>query len=148
MSAGFQRLRAAMRSLDGIEGRVGYFAKDRYPDKDATPVAYVAAVHEIGHAPAGIPPRPTLAPTIGDNIGEYNRLFASGARSILAGKSEPIDVMEKVMLRAASDVSTAISRLTTPPLRPATIARKGHAKPLDDTGLMGQSVTGTAERTK
>lgn len=143
---GFARLNAALKALNGVEGKVGYFEEARYPDGMA--VAQRAAIHEIGFAPGGIPPRPTLGPAIGANAEGYRDLFAKGARSILAGKSDPVDVMEKVMLRAASDVGTAINTLTSPPLKPETVKRKGFDKPLIETALMSQSVTGVAERVK
>lgn len=142
----FRRLKIALRELNGVEGRVGYFEQHRYPD--GPPVAQVAAVHELGNASRGIPPRPTLGPAIDNNTEEYKRLLASGARSVLAGKASAVDVMEATMLRAASDVATEISRLTSPPLKEATIKRKGSSKPLVETRYMIRSVTGVAERTK
>lgn len=141
---GFKRLRLALAELDGVEGKVGYFESSRY--KDGTPVAYVAAVHEIGFAPGGIPPRPTLGPTIDANREAYAKQFGQGAKAILDGRSTAMDVMETMVLVAAGDVGAAIGALQDPPLKPETVRRKGFSKPLVETRQMIQAVTGVAER--
>ena len=43
-------------------------------------------------------------------------------------------------MTAAAGIKETISKITAPPLKPATIKRKGSAKPLIDTGLMLASV--------
>lgn len=162
--ATLQRLQVALRELDGITGKTGWFETAKYAD--GTPVAYVAAIQEFGavlrpddglglasqwmgenEGPAGgfIPPRPFMRPAVAKHGQEWMDLLAKGAKAALAGKFTAVEVMESVALRAAGDIGKQISAVMTPPLAPSTIAAKGFSKPLVDTGLMLQSVTGIAE---
>lgn len=137
------KVETALRELDGYVGKTGWFETAKY--EDGTPVAYVASIHEFGSPEQGIPPRPTMRPTAAQNEQEWAALMGQGARAVLRGERAPSDVLELIALRAASDVGDAIRTLTSPPLKPATIERKGFPKPLVDTGLMLQSVTGVVE---
>lgn len=142
----FRKLNVALKDLHGVNGRVGYVEPATYPDGPS--VALVAAVQELGHGPSGIPPRPTLGPTIEAKAPTYRDQFAKGARAILRGEQTALTVMEAMVLVAAGDVKQSISELQSPPLKPATIRRKGSAKPLIESGQMIQAVTGVAERAK
>jgi hypothetical protein len=148
----------ALAELDGVTGKTGWFETSKYAD--GTPVAYVAAIQELGavlrpdpegpsaadwmdtEGPAGgfIPPR---------HSAEWMTLLGEGAAALLRGKKglTAIDVMEQVAKRAAFDVAKQIAAVNAPPLAASTIARKGHSKPLLETGKLGQDVTGIAERT-
>lgn len=140
-------LSAALKELDGLVGKTGYFETARYAD--GTPVAYVAAINEFGYPAGGIPMRATMRPTAADKGapgGEWAQIAAKGARACLNGTTTPTAALEALTLRAAGDVGKAIVALTAPALSPRTIAAKGFSKPLVDTGQMLQSVTGVVER--
>lgn len=135
----------ALDGLNGVTGKTGWFETAKYAD--GTPVAYVAAIQEFGAVAEGvlIPPRPTMRPAVADKGQEWMDLLGKGAVAVLKGQETPQSAMEKVALRAAGDVAKNIQALTSPPLAPSTIKAKGFAKPLVDTGLMLQSLTGVAE---
>ena len=59
----FQTLDINLKALAKIEGKVGWFESAEYPE--GTPVAYVAAIQELGHGK--IPPRPFMAPAMKKN---------------------------------------------------------------------------------
>lgn len=132
---------AVLEGLEGLEGKVGWFDSARYPD--GTPVAYVATIHEHGAGP--IPARPFMRPSVAEYGASWMELMGQGAKAALNGSVSPAAVLEAVTLRAAGDVGKAIRAVTSPPLKPMTIARKGFDKPLVDTGQMLQSVTGKVE---
>lgn len=134
---------AALEGLDGLVGKTGYFETSVYPD--GTPVAYVATIQEFGYPEGGIPARPTMRPTADAMRGEWTDLLRRGAKAALNGQISARDVLESVALRAAGDVGKSIQALTSPALHPDTIKAKGFSKPLVDTGLMFQSVTGVVE---
>lgn len=140
-------LSVALKALDGLIGKTGYFETAKYAD--GTPVAYVAAIHEFGYPEGGIPQRATMLPTAdekGKPGGPWSQVAAKGAKAALNGQTTAAAALEALTLVAAGDVGKAISALTTPALDPRTIAAKGFSKPLVETGLMLQSVTGVVER--
>lgn len=160
-----QRLKVALRELDGVTGKTGWFESAKYPD--GTPVAYVAAIQELGavlrpaddghvsaadwtgDGPAGgfIPPRPFMRPAVAKHGQEWMDQLAKGAAAVLKGQYTALEVMEAVAMRAAGDIGKEIQAVTTPPLAASTIANKGFSKPLIHSRLMFQSVTGVAETT-
>lgn len=138
---GVKPLVHGLTELDGLEAKVGWFESAHY--KDGTPVAYVATIQEFGtdHIPA----RPFMRPAVADNGPQWLDLLAQGAKRVAEGGFSARDVLELVALKAAGDVGKAIQAVTSPALSPITVKRKGHAKPLIDTGQMFQSVTGKVE---
>lgn len=140
---GVARFVAALKELDGLQAKTGFFETAKYDD--GTPVAYVATIHEFGYPEGGIPMRAFMRPTVADKGQSWLDMLAQGSKSILTGGATPHQVLEAVALRAAGDVGKTIASVTSPPLSPLTIARKGSKKPLVETGLMLQSVTGIVE---
>ena len=140
---GTAKVLAALKGLDGLEGKTGWFESAHYPD--GTAVAYVATIHEFGTP--RIHARPFMRPAVAGHGGEWMEALADGARASLNGGPSPEAVLEIVTLQAAGNVAEKIAAVTSPPLKPVTVKRKGFAKPLIDTGQMMQSVTGKVERT-
>lgn len=139
--ASISKALAALDGLEGLEGKVGWFESATYPE--GTPVAYVASIHEFGGGP--VPARPFMRPAVAEHGGNWMELMGQGAKAALNGSVSPEAVLEAVTLRAAGDVGKAIKAVTSPPLNPMTIKRKGFDKPLVDTGQMFQSLTGVVE---
>lgn len=120
--AGGDALRVALEGLDGVRGKTGYFETSKY--SDGTSIAYVATIQEFGDPASNIPARPTMRPTAADKGkpgGEWSQFYAKGAKAVLAGTHTAPQVMEMLALRAAGDVSKAISELMTPTLSPVTL---------------------------
>lgn len=143
----------AMQGLKGAELQVGFFPSAKYPDDKATPVAYVAAIHEFGSPARGIPPRPFFRPTIADRKKAWGSAIEYFAKRILAGESTAEQSLDSLGLAVAGDIKKTISKIKTPPLSPKTIKAKrrklaaqgGDAgnltKPLVETGLLLASIT-------
>lgn len=144
--------------LEGLEtnkvGKVGFFETAKYPD--GTPVAYVATIQEFGSPAQGIRPRSFMRTTISERQESWRRLALSGAKAILAGNENMDTVLDKIGMAAAGDIRRKITQITTPELKPATVAArarryadggKGGAsnKPLIDTGILLNSVTNSVE---
>lgn len=142
-NGGFKRLRLALKELDGVQGKVGYFESARY--EDGTPVAYIAAIQELGHAGRSIPPRPTLGPAIEANLDKYKADFAKGAKAVIDGKRTATEVMEVMMLVAAGDVGQAISDLTSPPLSPVTLLARMYKSDMGSRVKSGKTIGGLAK---
>lgn len=133
-----------LTTLGDYQAKVGWVETAHYPD--GTPVAYVAAIQELGYPAGNIPPRPMLRPTAEAKRGDWSELAGKLANQVIKGSMAAPDALEMLALSAAGDVQQTITAITTPPLSPVTIKRKGHGKPLVDTGQMLQSVTGVVER--
>jgi len=150
-------LQVAIKELSNNKvGRVGWFENSRYPDKDATQVAFVAAQNEYGNPNKNIPARPFMRPTIAAQQNTWKKVAEQGARNILKGNQTSGDALEMLGLKAAGDIRKTISKILTPPLAPSTIQARlaryadkqtvgSLTKPLIDTGLMFATLTNTVE---
>ncbi|OWK42192.1 hypothetical protein [Fimbriiglobus ruber] len=137
-SNAFDKIILAMKQLDGIETRVGWFPSAKY--SDGTPVAYVASIQETGVGP--IPPRPFFRTTVAAEKQNWIKYAAQGAKAVLAGKLSAFAVMDGLGERAQEDVKETINQITSPPLSPITLELRAmkHKDPnLRITGtLVGQ----------
>lgn len=145
------QLKAVYGELAKKQLKVGFFGHSKYPD--GTPVAYVAAIQELGYPAGGIPPRPFIRPAMTEHKPEYSNLIVRAVKAAVKGNITITDGLTQVGAKAAGDVKMMIKSVTTPPLKDATVAArarrhsKGKAtgKPLVDSGLMLQSVTFAVE---
>lgn len=138
---GVAKVVATLEGLAGLEAKVGWFETAHYPG--GTPVAYVATIHEFGTSRTRA--RPFMRPAVAEHGQEWLDLLAQGAKASMQGGPSPAAVLEMVALSAAGNVAEKIQEVTSPSLSLVTTARKGHSKPLVDTGQMIQSVTGKVE---
>lgn len=114
---------------------VGFLAEAKYPD--GTPVAMIAAIHNWGAPRANIPPRPFFSNMIADKGPEWGP--ALGELLVDNG----YDALRSLQLAGegiAGQLRQAIHDMNAPALAPATIQRKGFAKPLIDSAHMFNSV--------
>jgi hypothetical protein len=130
--------------------QVGFLAGSTYPD--GKPVAMIAAIQEFGAPRAGIPPRPFFRNMIASKKGEWGNAIGD----LL--KDNDYDALRTLQLTGeavAGQLRESIIDTNEPPLKPATIVRKGGtrgmrfdpknpstfpAKPLIDTGHMLNSI--------
>ena len=124
--------------FEGLVAQVGFPSGKNYPD--GTSVAYVAAIQEFGAPSVNIPPRPFMQPTVAAKKDEWTGIIAKSIPRVVTGRMTATDVLDLVGIKASADIQETISKVTSPPLKPETIRRKGSAKPLIDTGLMVASV--------
>lgn len=113
--------------------RVGFLANATYPD--GKPVALIAALNNWGTATA--PPRPFFT----NMVAAKSPLW--GDDLAVALKATDYDVrrsLDLVGANIAGQLRQSIIDTNSPPNAASTIARKGHAKPLVDTGHMLNSI--------
>jgi hypothetical protein len=128
-----------IESADGLALKVGWFESNKYPD--GTPVAGVMAVHEYGHAPQNIPPRPFLRTTLQEKRQDWAATVAKGVTAAIKGSYTIDQVLDALGGMVVGDVQVKIQSITEPPLKPATIKRKGFDKPLIQTGHAFKTIT-------
>lgn len=169
----FKALGDRLDAFDKVTGKVGWFESAVYPD--GTPVAYAAAINELGSPANNIPSRSFMRSTALEKDGAWKDLASTISKKILAGEMTPQDGMELLALQAEGDIAKKIASITSPPLSPITlgvrkyksqgktitgatigeIARKLHDgtldvsgvsdKPLVDTSLMVDTLTHKVE---
>lgn len=115
--------------------QVGFLSGSTYPD--GKPVAMIAAIQEYGAPRAGIPPRPYFRTMIRTKQKEWPPAIAA---LLKANDYDALRTLQKTGEAIAGQLRQSIVDTNSPPLRPATIARKGFSKPLVDTGMMLGSV--------
>lgn len=115
--------------------RVGFLENATYPD--GKPVAMIAAIHNYGAPRAGIPPRPFFSNMIAAKKGEWPKAIAN---LLKANDYDAAKTLEQTGSAVAGQLKKSIIDTNSPPLKPATIARKGFKKPLIETSHMINSV--------
>ncbi|MGJ0509056.1 MAG: hypothetical protein ACR652_18435 [Methylocystis sp.] len=151
---GAERIRLLLAGVTDKVGKVGFFPSSKY--EDGTPVAYVAAIQEFGSPAQGIPPRSFMRSTIAEKSPEWRAIADQGSRAMLNGNATGEQVLEAIGLKAAGDIRETISKLTTPALKPATVAARLSkradkqtvgllTKPLVDTGTLLNAVSSAVE---
>lgn len=115
--------------------KVGFLAGATYPD--GTPVAAIAAIQNFGAPKVGIPPRPFFTNMVKDESPEWGPKLA---KILPAVRYDGPEALRQMGEEIAGALRQSIVDTNSPPLKPATIARKGFEKPLVDTGQMLNSV--------
>lgn len=151
LTAAGVRLNQALKDLNGLEGKVGWFAKSKYPETGEY-VAAIAAQNEYGNPSKNIPARPFMRPTIIAQQNAWLDLAARVSAKVLDGGLSAQQGMELIAVQAENDVLKKIKSIYEPPLSPYTIAKRlqryknkakvgNLTKPLVDTGLMIATLT-------
>ena len=120
--------------------RVGFLEGATYPDGTSVPM--VAAIQEFGAPAKGIPPRPFFR----GMIAKESKHWSDDVAAVL--KSSDYDAPRALALMGEEikgELVQSITVLTDPPLSPKTVAAKGFAKPLVDTGHLRNSVGSEVE---
>lgn len=111
------------RALHGKQSKVGWVKPNVYP-KTGMSVAHVAAIQEFGAPSKNIPPRSFMRTTIAEKQITWKKLAYRVSQEVVAGKRSGFSAMDSIGSKAAGDIRQKIGRITEPPLRPSTIARR------------------------
>lgn len=126
----------AKRLGKGKTLKVGFLEGATYPD--GTPVALVAAIQNFGAPAKGIPPRPFFTNMVRDKSSEWGPALGPLIEGYDGDTGKALDALG---MGIAGQLQQSIRDTNTPPLAPATVAKKGFEKPLIDTGHMFASVS-------
>lgn len=136
---GLAALQTAIKGLTKAESRVGWFPSARY--EDGTPVAGVMMVQEFGSAKNGIPPRPTMRPTVAAKQTAWASQAAGASKAVLNGSLPPHGAVAALAMMAEADVRRAIIDLKSPPLSILTLLarknRKNTGRKIKGAGELG-----------
>jgi hypothetical protein len=135
---GGTKIVAALNRIEGRAGavlRVGFLRNARY--KDGTQVAMVAAVQEYGSPVNNIPPRPFFR----NMIAKYSREWPKAIADLLRVYDYDTErALDEAGATIEGQLRQSVVDTNSPPLKPATIRRKGSEKPLVETGHMLNSI--------
>ncbi len=151
LTAAGKNLEKALKDLNGLEGKVGWFQDSKY-DETGEYVAAIAAQNEYGNPNKNIPARPFMRPTIQEQQNKWLNTASKVSAQVLEGKLSAHNAMEIIAIQAENDVLKKIKSIYEPPLSPYTIARRlskyknqskigNLTKPLVDTGRMIGTLT-------
>lgn len=112
----------------------------KYPD--GTPVLLVAAVNHFGSPSRKIPARPFMSTGALEAVKATAPILEVMAVAINAGKATPEQALTEMGPFAQAAMQAAIANgKQYEPNKPSTVRRKKSSNPLNDTGLMRQSLT-------
>lgn len=131
--------------------KTGFFETDLYPD--GTPVAYVAAIQEFGHAEGNILSRPFFRNAIKAREGVWIQTMRRLVLAATEGRLTGEQALNQMGLMQAGDVKDSITDGQYAPLKQSTLDAKQRKKrtpgvsdkPLIDTARMLQSVKHAVE---
>lgn len=115
--------------------RVGFLENATYPD--GKPVAMIAAIQNWGAPRAGIPPRPFFSNMVRAKSPGWGKDVAT---ALVRTSYDARLALRLVGFNIEGQLRQSVKDTNAPPLAPSTIARKGHAKPLVDSGHMLNSI--------
>ena len=138
---GWGRLRRELRkSLRHPHVAVGIFGeKGSEPHQDSNFTnAQVGSVHEFGLG--NVPERSFIRGTIDQKGRKITRVAKALATQVLQGQVSTKIALDILGQFVKGEIQKRIARGIPPPLKPATIARKGSSKPLIDKGQLRASI--------
>lgn len=121
--------------MGGGNVEVGFMEGSTYPD--GTPVPAVAFWNEFGVPSHNQPPRPFFRSMIAKESGSWPAEMAKQAKQTNYDGAVVLGRMGELI---KGELQASIIGMTSPALKPSTIAAKGFNKPLIDTGHMKDSV--------
>ena len=112
-------------------------------DSSGISLVELAAIHEFGSPAAGIPERSFIRRTFIEKRRELEEVITKLARGVVAGKLDMRRALDILGAWASAEVKKTVTAGAhiPPPLKPATIERKGSDRPLIDTGRLIGAVT-------
>lgn len=135
---GFRAIVGDLRKLDGKTVSAGIL-RDAGKSKKGVPIAEYAIYNEYGTS--RIPSRPFVRIASDENKDAWHAVAEAGIDRIIAMQGSVNDCCKKVGERMRDDIKKVIgNKSKLAPNAPSTVRRKGHDKPLIDTGLMKSKV--------
>ncbi len=103
-------------------------------------VGDVASVHEFGAPAANVPQRSFVRSWFDERQDFITSTLRTQFTQVLAGKRPIEQAAERIALAFEGDVKQRILRNIPPPLKPATIKRKGSSLALVDQGVLRNAI--------
>jgi hypothetical protein len=135
----WRKIRAQVSALGRTHVRIGVLgSKGGNASHDGITMVELAAIHEFGSPAAHIPERSFIRRTFDVERVAVSAMSAKLAKAVVARRMDHTRALGLLGAWGASAVKNIISKgqHIPPPLKPATVARKGSDRPLVDTGRL------------
>lgn len=142
----WRKILGDVQKLAKLRVHVGVLASKggdaQHDDESGLSLIELTAIHEFGSPAAHIPERAPIRTTFAEKQEEIGTVCTKAARAMLGGMT-PERALTIVGLFTSTEVKKRITHgpHLPPPLKPATIARKGSDRPLVDTGRLVNAIT-------
>jgi hypothetical protein len=133
--------KGAVRRLLGL-GNVGVSVgvhEDAGADEDGTPVAEYAMINEFGSEDGHVPERSFLRSTLDERQGPYAAELERAVSRAVDGVPLKTALMP-LALQVRQDVQNKIDSGVNPENADSTVAKKGHGRTLEESGLLHDSI--------
>lgn len=131
-----KRVEAILQGMKGPKSvRVGFPAGAAPSD-----IIAIATYNHEGTS-RGIPPRPFITTAMFKGRGELRSFLRAEAKSIIQGKGNLTQSMQRLGLKGVDLIQTQIASNMPPANAPGTVRQKGSSRTLIDTGRMLGAVT-------
>lgn len=143
--SGGDRLASALGGISrnlrrGATVSVGFLSGATYPT--GQPVAMVAAIHQFGAPARNIPPRPFFSQMIANYSGGWPDAVREQLKATDYDAEKSLGIVGEWM---KGELRLSIRDVQGPPLKSATVRRKGFASLLIDTSRMVNSIDSRVE---
>lgn len=128
--------------LAGVLQREG---EAEHPDADGLTVAMLAAIHEFGVPEIGIPERSFIRAWFDENQAQILKILRTQFALASVGTITNTQAAQRVAIWAQASIVQRIRAHIPPPLKQATIDRKGSSTPLIASGVLVSAITARAE---
>lgn len=138
----WKNLTAKLKAAEGAHVKIGVLASSGKTADGKMSMVELAAVHEYGSPAAHIPERSFIRRTFENNRHDVERMTAKLAGQFVEGKISLARALDQLGAWGAAEVKHTIAKgpHIPPPLKQATIDRKGSDRPLVDTGRLLGSI--------
>ena len=140
---GYKAMRARMKDLAQGDWTITVGVHDSAGNHGGTSqsVADIALIHEFGAPAANIPARSFIGAWFDLHGRELAQKSTKDLQAFVKGTMTKLQVLARAGSRAVAGIQLRMAQNIPPPLKPATIARKGSSVALIDTGQTRGAVT-------
>ena len=141
----------ALPSRASVEITVGVHADDAgntHAGGEGLTVGDIGSIHEFGAPAANIPQRSFVRAWFDERQDFIASTLRTQFQAVIAGKRPIEQATERVALAFEGDVKQRILSNIPPPLKPATIKRKGSSLALVDTGQLRAAIRAVVKRVR
>lgn len=137
---GFEKIKKELETLNN--SKLYIYINDKATYENGIKVDFIAMLMEYGSEEFEVhfPARPFFSSTFEAHLVHFTALYEKNIAKVIEGKMTANALLHSLGKDVVKKVREMIESGSYAPLSPATIKKKGHNKPLFDTGTLLRSV--------